>query len=52
MDKSNYKWILIAYAAVWVSTGTAVTVAIFIVKTMTPLFFLLLPACITISGKS
>jgi len=52
VNKKDCKWVLLAYAAAWVSTGTAVTVAMCITRTISPLFFLLLPAFITISYKS
>ena len=47
------KWAYIGYAMAWIFTGIAVTMAVYITKSATPIWFMVLPACISIqSGKS
>ncbi|WP_176215154.1 hypothetical protein [Cytobacillus gottheilii] len=40
-----------AYAFVWISTGLAVTAAVWVTKSASPLWALLIPTLISFSGK-
>ena len=44
------KWIYIAYSMAWISTAIAISVAIYVSKSVCSLWFLLLPAMIRITN--
>jgi len=45
------KWAYIAYAMAWLSTGLAVSIAIYITKSATPLWAMLIPTFISIDSE-
>lgn len=44
------KWIYIAYSMTWFSTAIAISVAIYVSKSISSLWFLLLPSMIRITN--
>ncbi|EKS4345034.1 hypothetical protein QB607_003037 [Clostridium botulinum] len=44
----DYKWAYIAYGVIWLATGMAVSTAIFITKSASPLWAMLIPCSVSI----
>lgn len=49
---NNDKFLYIGYALAWLSTGIAVSIAIYITKSASPLWAMLIPCCISIEHKN
>jgi len=48
---NSNKWAYIGYACAWMATGAVVVTAIITTHSATPIWFMLFPACISISSK-
>ena len=47
----NNKWLYIAYGCAWIATGITVSIAVYITKSASPVWAMLIPSFITISSK-
>ncbi|GAA0083356.1 hypothetical protein [Clostridium sp. CTA-6] len=48
----DYKWVYIAYGMMWLATSIAVSTAIFVTRSATPLWAMFIPSFVSMeSGK-
>ena len=45
------KWMWISYGLVWLSVSMAVTIGIYVTKSLTPLWAMLIPLMVSVSSK-
>lgn len=44
------KWGYIGYAMAWFATGAAVVMAIYVTKSADPIWFMIIPGCISVTS--